>query len=594
MTDTFPVVEASPDEAQAESSAKVRHGRRWAIAIVAVLVLLAGGIGVWQLMDRNGSVEKVHVTGPASASTGSVLEWTEFDPDLDESALSGLFEPLGDGRILVRAFSEDNDDTGPGFRLLVTENGIDWSVVPMPAGIWPPSYDLSGDRWLVAGFDFAGEPRPAAGEPEDSDSQVLSRYRAFFSDNQGANWTELEFDFSSSSIEVPSTYEYLPFLVSTALTSGEHMVIVLQGEEESASARPDSGSGVFSGSEEDTSENPKSWIFASDGEVFEPVAEYDGWIYGSIIGWSFSTPAGFSLLYVEGGAEQEPARPSTLTSPDGRIWSENKAAGSFDPTALGPDGSLWRTTWMGTGYGLHRFDREGKLTTKVAFDNSLPFLVAAGPSGVAVQAMTIPGTDLFVLPDQRIAKEGYELRLNEPEGGFTLWDLSANAAVYECDREFLWARGPVPEEGTCEYRYPDDDDADMDAVVLVFEDGQTGAELVSFTRGELLPSFPLWLITGLVNDGPEAQQWLGWSADGADWGWQTPADAFGIDPSEANEASVWLAVGDGFMLARVEWVDNSSPYSLSTRWFIAQVPNSRYPPPQPPDHTSIVRVRCRG
>ena len=564
-------MEVSSDGGQSEGPAKVPHGRRWAIAALAVLALLVGGIVTWQLLGRDGPDEEVHVTGPAIPSSAPVLEWTEFDPDLDESALSGILEPLGDGRILIRAFDEGNGGTAPGFRFLVTENGVDWSELPMPTGISPLSHDLSGDRWLVAGFDFSGVPFPVTEEPEGNGSEILSRYRAFFSDDQGANWTELEFDFSLSSIEVPSTYEYLPFFVTAALTSEEHMVIVLRGEVESASAGPDSGSGVSSESEEDTGEDPKSWIFASDGSAFEPVAEYDGWIPGSIIGGSFGTPAGFSLLYFESGTEQEPARPSRLTSPDGRIWSENKAAGSLAPTALGPDGSLWRTVWLGTGYGLHRIDQEGALTTKVALDNSLPFLVSAGPSGVTVNAMTIPGTDLFTLPDQRIAKERYELRLNEPEGGFTLWDLTANTAVYECGPEFLWTWGSAPAEGVCEFRYPESDNAERDAVVLVFEDMQSGAELASFTRGELSAAFPLWIITGLVVDSPEGEeQWLGWSADGAEWGWQSAAEAFGIDPSEADQPGVWLAVGDGFVLATMEQFSQTG--FLQHRWFIAQVP----------------------
>ena len=568
------VVEASSDEQETEDHAEVRRSRRWAIAPVAAVAVLISGIGAWQLFDGDESVEKVHVAGPAHPSTGPVLEWTEFNPGLDDSDFLGPLEPLGDGRVLMRAFGDYSDGTVPASRFLVTENGVDWSDVPMPNEVSPVYHDLVGVRWLIAGYDLAGEISPVTGGAEDGNGQVLSQYRAFFSDDRGASWTESEFDFSSSSIEVPPTYEYLPFFVSAALTSGENMVIVFQGEDEGEDTGPDSGNGVSSGSEEDTRENPKAWIFASDGGAFEQVAEYDGWIHGRFIGGSFGTPAGFSLQrYVEGGTEQVPARSSTLASPGGRIWSETKSASPFALTALGPDGSLWRTVWLGTGYGLHRFDREETLTTEVVFDNSLPFGVAAGPSGLAVNAMTVPGIELFALPDQRITKDGYELRLNEPEGGFTLWDLATGAAVYECGREVLWVIGPASAGSVCEFRYPEDDNAEMDAVVLVFEDGQTGAELVSFTRGELLPTFPLWVITGLTIDGQEQEQWLGWSADGVEWGWQSPADAFGIDPrSEANEATVWLAVGDGFVLAQVQYVDNSPPYSSSTRWFIAQVP----------------------
>ncbi|WP_420432918.1 hypothetical protein [Candidatus Poriferisocius sp.] len=548
-------MEASSDEQETEDQAEVCRSRRWAIAAAAAVAVLIGGNGAWQLFDGDESVEKVHVAGPAHPSTGPVLEWTEFDPDVDDSDSLVMLEPFGDGRVLVRTFGYDTGGADSRYRFLVTENGLDWSEVPMPTEISPTSYDLSGDRWLVAGYDSTGETRPVAEGAEDGSGQILPSFRAFFSDDRGASWTEAEFDFSTTSTEMPSTYEQFPFFISVALTSKEHMVIVLQGDEEGG-------------------EIPKSWIMASEGGAFQQVAEYDGWILRGVIAGSVSTPAGFTFQLYAGGEtenEQGPPQLSTLTSPDGRIWNESKTADPFAPTAPGPDGSLWRTSWLGTRYGLHRIDRKGTLKMEVAFDNSLPFQVAAGPSGLAVNAMTIPGTELFSLPDQRIAKDGYELRLNVPEGGFSLWHLETGAALYECGREVLWAWLEAFAEDVCEFRYPTTDNAEMDAVVLVFDDPQTGGELVSFTREELLPAFPLWAITGLAVDGFEEKQWLGWSADGVEWGWQSPADAFRIDPpSEANEALIQLAVGDGFVLALVErWSQHPLP---SQGWFIARVP----------------------
>lgn len=567
------IMKTPSDEDQAEGPAKARRSRRKALAPVAVLALLIGGIGVWRLLDHVGSDDEVHVTGPADVSRGPALEWTEFDPGLGNTDYLGPFEPLGDGRILVRSLRfEDNERPVLNLQYLVTENGVDWSEVPMPSDIAPLSYDLSGNRWLVAGYDFTGGLPQATEESEDSQSQSVSEFRAFFSDNQGASWTELEFDWSSSSLEEPPTDEQLPLVASTALTSGDHMVIVLQGEEEDTNVGNDPGNGMPSESEEDNRENPKARIFASNGGVFEQVAEYPGWISRGVVGGNVGTPAGFSLqLYIESGTEQERPRQLTLTSPDGRTWSESQSAFSLAPAALGPDGSLVRTAWLGSRYGLHGYDREGTRTTTVAFDNSLPLYVAAGPSGLAVNAMTVPGTDLFTLPNRRIAKEGYELRLNEPQGGFTLWDSATGTAVSECGRDVLWTSGLASAESlesVCQFRHPDVGD-DMDAVVMVFEDVQSGTRLVSFTRRELLPSFPLWIITGLDSDGLEAEQWLAWSADGVKWVWQSSADAFGIDPFEAD-AWAGLAVGDGFVLARVQQFSQES--TLQDRWFIAQVP----------------------
>ena len=94
---------------------------------------------------------------------------------------------------------------------------------------------------------------------------------------------------------------------------------------------------------------------------------------------------------------------------------------------------------------------------------------------------------------------------------------------------------------------------------------------------------------------PDAPLWVGWSADGADWGWQSLADTFGITEGEA-----WaeLAVGRDFVIARVETVIAPTPEELAAaqpegpgaydasldrdeisyadapplRWFIARVP----------------------
>ena len=35
----------------------------------------------------------------------------------------------------------------------------------------------------------------------------------------------------------------------------------------------------------------------------------------------------------------------------------------------------------------------------------------------------------------QVTKDGYELRYNEPAGGFTLWDSTRDAAVYVFDAE---------------------------------------------------------------------------------------------------------------------------------------------------------------
>lgn len=87
----------------------------------------------------------------------------------------------------------------------------------------------------------------------------------------------------------------------------------------------------------------------------------------------------------------------------------------------------------------------------------------------------------------RIAKNGYELRFGEPPGGMTLWDLIAEAPVYELEPEALEG-GPVPDG----VRVTQNDNG---SVTVVFEHPETGEELVTVTTRRTSS-------TGLTFEGP--------------------------------------------------------------------------------------------
>ena len=131
-------------------------------------------------------------------STVPALEWTEFDTatvfgaDLVDvhSVVS-----VGDGRVLVQTYGND------GNQVMVSENGTDWTVLPMPADFAPERFDIVGDRWLTTGCDT---------------STIENNIQAFFSDDQGATWTDLALDIGGSD-ETTS--------VAAALLSGQNMVI---------------------------------------------------------------------------------------------------------------------------------------------------------------------------------------------------------------------------------------------------------------------------------------------------------------------------------------------------------------------------------
>lgn len=547
-----PQAETTVEGEQANPQASTRAVRPPAIIAIAAFVLIAGGIIAWQVLDRE--------TGP---STGPVLEWAEFDPGLDSDHVERL-ESLGDGRVVVT--TTDYDYIGWPFtptRLLVTVNGIDWAELPMPDGILPYTHDLSGDRWLAAGHDFDFEPPPPANGPwmehdgeEQEEAEIswtLPKQRVFFSDDQGATWAELEINPSLDQVDAPSGPDSLS-IISAALVSGDHMVIVLQSANPATVvvSEPSEEPGEW---EAITDENPLAWIFASDGGAFEQVAAYGGWIFGFPQVGSVSTPNGFtlSLQRMVDGRHQL----SDLTSPDGRNWSEIPVPEPWPMRwkAVGPDGSLWSTAWVGNELRLQRTNRDGTQTITGTLGHFTPITLTAGPAGLAAIAAEP------IVPTGRVAKDGYELRSNEPERGMTLWDLSADAPVYEFGPETFSNGFP---EGVREIEQPVGDEH-MDAVVLVFEDPETGADLVSFTREDLLPIDP-------SGDDYQPEMWVGWSADGVDWGWQTLADAFGNEGFRPDDAWVQLAVGDGFVVARVQDFSDISSPNPETRWFIARVP----------------------
>ena len=93
--------------------------------------------------------------------------------------------------------------------------------------------------------------------------------------------------------------------------------------------------------------------------------------------------------------------------------------------------------------------------------------IAVGPAGIAVTAEAGDFPDFGNTPELRLAKDGYELRYNQPVGGFTLWDLSEDTPVYEFDSETL--HGDTPPQG---FR-PVEDESGGNGY-LIFEDPETG------------------------------------------------------------------------------------------------------------------------
>ena len=90
-----------------------------------------------------------------------------------------------------------------------------------------------------------------------------------------------------------------------------------------------------------------------------------------------------------------------------------------------------------------------------------------------------------------------------------------------------------------------------------------------------------------TRDSHYPEMWVGWSADGAAWGWQTVREAFGLGDADAQAI---VAVGGDFVVASVQVFEPvganglregdsgeggalvQSAVARGPRWFIARVP----------------------
>ena len=577
--------------------------------------------------QTDGSEDEVATsatTAPEQFSTGPVLQWTEIDPGFDDLF---MLESVGDGRVTARAWADGDGQGLFGERVVVSANGTDWTDVPLPEGLFPDQVSLSSDRWVVTGRYL------------DVDPHDIGVDRVFFSDDQGATWTETVIELPSDSA---SPYAVERWWASSVLVAGKRIVLALTGSstidgqalledlgllpagkrvvfslptpdgvsftlvdadasnaytsftstafglaskyghfqaEEAPSPTYDElelsyGEVGFTKAEMFDLFSPRagllSRILTSDGSTGQVVASPDGWILSGA-----ATDDGFVLTLLDERGE------TILTSPDGLDWSEETSPQSdYAGGTISTDGTIWWAVSESEGSFDVQRARLGEAATTVATVKGLqyPSPPLVGRAGLMIIATASPSGPPGIdggLPQGRIARDGYELRYNEPEGGITLWDLTEDTAVYVFGPEDM--RIETSPEGV---RQIDDGQS----FGLVFEDPETGADLVTFTGDDLasLVGMTAEELEAASSGDPEwPEEWVGWSADGTAWGWESLADAFGID-----DGDIWteFAVGRDFVIARVvtfqllDPADQSGPsvsqdgHVLPTRWFLAKIP----------------------
>ena len=555
---------------------------------------------------------------PPPASTGPVLEWTEIDPGFDD-----LFklESVGDGRVIARAWT-NGDGAFFGQRIVVSANGTDWTEVPIPEDLFPEQVNISADRWAVTGRI------PGVGLAD------LGPDLLFFSDDQGATWTEAAIDIPA---EAFSPYAGLSLRASSVLVSGKQIVVPLlafpsfdgQALLDDLGLLPPGKKVIFSLPNSDgvsftliDADAPYPYsdltstafsLVSAYGALVVPDAPdvaYDeldlthdevGLTFDEVSGLSNPLSNPFDVLqtrlYVSDGASGEVASSldaltssaagtgegyvlivvddsgeTVLISPDGFVWSEGPSLGpGFFGGTVSADGTIW-TVRPGAGRSLAiQRAAPGRELATVATIEGLrdPGLPVVGPAGLVLTATAVPGVSPVLSNEpvvSRISRDGYELRYNEPEGGLSLWNLDEDRAVYVFGPEDV--QSGTPPDGVRQV-------GEGQSIGLAFEDPDTGADLVTFTGDDM--AFLLGMAaaqSGGAADGDAGwpEQWVGWSADGSRWGWESLAAAFGID-----DATVWpeFAVGQDFVIARVApWATDPGDVSraLPTRWFLATVP----------------------
>ncbi|WP_419864059.1 hypothetical protein [Candidatus Poriferisodalis sp.] len=551
------------------------------------------------------TADAVADTSPEELSTDPVLEWAEVELDLPNGIAPYA---TSDGRIVAAGSSAASDSFPTTSHLLVTGDGTTWTQMPLPDEmlLLASSIDMSDDLVAISGVPYA-EP-PAGGDVADIGARV------FVSGNQGATWSQAALDIEAARRDL-GVDETVEFSLTSVYVSGDDVVAAVQGHtrldvasllvdagrleadarvagwaSEGGSVRvwldnrdgsetelryshddlalTDSQKALLRDERDDPLHGGRVFLFSGEGAELSFRASYRGWAStGSAVDDGFRL-----ILFTEEGD-------SLLISPDGESWSvhpldRDSSADVLHLDAFAPDGTLWTarfSTTLGGGFGssIHR-QQVGESGTQTAHFPVIEALggLAVGDAGLVVGGFTaLDGSDSATgqsMPDGRLNKDGYELRFNEPEGGITLWDLTAGETVYVFSAEAVQGTTEPPGVRT---------EGSGDFAMLTFEDPDTGEDLVSFSMVELFEVMgpPPPMAAGV----PE--QWVGWSRDGVQWGWESAQEAFGLGDMDAVAR---FAVGEDFAIAMV-WL--IPPPELSsgadeagripeTRWFVARVP----------------------
>ena len=252
----------------------------------------------------SGPAQSVGTVTPEEVSTGPALEWTEIDPGFADLY---AFESLDSGRVLARAWYVGDELSLGGERAVYTDNGTDWTELPLPEGIVVRDIDNAGERWVAYGWTHG------------SDDYLELMDQVFLSDDQGATWTELTLDIPAG--PTPASSQCVRFLVvDSASISDDGIVLDIWGYQ------------VSDDPSEKCPEVASMRLLWSDGSTVEQASEPETSLADITVFDAYVVDNGFvvtavdDVLSVQHATSGEPA--ATTATFEGLFPTWNLAAGS--------------------------------------------------------------------------------------------------------------------------------------------------------------------------------------------------------------------------------------------------------------------------
>ena len=526
-------------------------------------------------------------------STGPRLRWTEMAASpqetlgleprlrLEGTSVGGVtrisLESLGDGRVLARVHDAD------AARYFVTSNGTAWTELPMPDGIRATFAWGSGSTWVVVGH---GPEEEREREDANGAASTPSRpeSRVFASEDDGARWTEVELDMGPGTPHVTDVLLHL----SAPLVSGECIVVPV------ALSRSFDWSSLLA----DRRLMADGWVAQCWLNTEDSVLQC--LVLDPDLEDEIAPKVGEALLGFFAAADPDDVVDRNVLDELGTVIEDldelpgvSSLKVAIDELDLTEDQHAVFMAHVAqaevlaeanpTGLGFHPFGLADIFTTRVFVGDRSGLVPGADLQGWPYSSLTTPagfllhvvGTTSAIAhsPDGRHWHET-PVDASPPWFAVSFTILEPFATVQPlggvASDGTVWGRAWADEGGLALTTLHIGEAPTIEESFEGLEPGRRLEDMAVGPAGLATVATRHWVDE---EDQGHARTLVGWSADGAQWGWQSTAEAFGITDEYLGEmaVAVELAVGTDFVLALME--DNQDFTSYPLRWFIAPVPS---------------------